>query len=469
MLLKIPHKLFQSNGFRLSLWYSAFFILSSIILFIVAYIFLSSTLKTQDREEVLSEIKELALEYESGGIASLKREVAENYKFRKKNPFFIRIAESSNRTLYIFASQLWQEFDVNLLEKFTIDDTKSWISLPAIDEDYDLVVVSRRLQDGRWLQVGVSTEDRKKILERFRETIISILLPLILLGLFGGAILAARTLRPIRNIIQTVQSIEIGSMEARVNRTNTGDELDELARLFNEMLDRINVLIKGMKESLDNVAHDLRTPMTRLRNVSETALQAAGNVDLFREALADCIEESDRILKMLTTLMDISEAETGVLSLDREFINIAALLDRILDMYWYVAEEKGVKLNLSTPKELYTTVDPNRISQALANLMDNAIKYTSGGGQISIEASQSKEEFVIRVKDTGIGISPNDLSRIWDRLFRGDHSRSPKGLGLGLSLVKAIVQAHKGRVDVISEPGKGSTFTIYLPSIHQDT
>ena len=391
--------------------------------------------------------------------------MSEYNKYQRKKHFFIRIAENSNRTLYISSPNLWKEFDLNLIEKFTLDANKSWFQLPATEGDYILNVVSRRLNDGRWLQVGMSTEDLEEILERFQKIFLIIMFPLVLLGLSGGWILADRTLRPIRHIIQTVQSIEIGKMKARVQRSNTGDELDELSRLFNEMLDKISSLIEGMKNSLDNVAHDLRTPMTRLRNMAEKALQVDQNVDFCREALSDCIEESDSIINMLVVLMDISEAETGILSLDRKFVNISSLLARVVDMYEYVAEEKGVKLNVNASDELYTTVDSNRLSQALANLLDNAVKYTASGGQVKIESYQNKEELVICIKDTGTGILKKDLSQIWNRLYRGDHSHSQKGLGLGLSLVKAIISAHNGRIDVISNSGKGSTFTISLPSI----
>lgn len=465
MLLKTLPKTFKSSGFRLSLWYSAFFITSSALLLIAAYFFLSSTLKAQDWDAILSELNELVSEYEKGGTTLVESVVVEYNKLHRKNPFFIRIAENSNRTFHIFSPHLWDDFDLNLIETFTLSDNEAWIRLPANEDDYGLVIKSRRLQDGRWLQVGMSTEDRQMTLKRFRETFLIIMLPLILLGIVGGSILAIRTLRPIRHIIQTVQSVEIGRMESRVQRTNTGDELDELARLFNEMLGKISTLISGMKDSLDNVAHDLRTPMTRLRNISETALQGDQDLDLYREALADCIEESDHILKMLTTLMDISEAETGMLNLDRKSVNISSLLARVVDMYQSVADEKGVKLNASASDELYSTVDLERLSQAIANLLDNAIKYTNSGGQIKIEAFQEKGELVIRINDTGSGIFPQDLPQIWNRLFRTDHSRSQKGLGLGLGLVKAIILAHNGRVDVISDPGKGSTFTVYLPSI----
>ncbi|MBW1698897.1 MAG: HAMP domain-containing histidine kinase [Deltaproteobacteria bacterium] len=464
MFSKSLPKTLKSSSFRLALWYSSFFILSSILILTATYYFLSAALKSTDREAILSELNELSSTYNHFGMDVFQNEVTENIKYQKKNPFFVRIADWANRTLHVFNTKLWEEFDLNLLEKYSLKENRGWISLPAVAEDFDLMIASSHLKDGRWLQVGRSSEIRKKTLERFGEVFSIIMIPLILIGFAGGAYLSNRTLRPIRDIIQTVQSIETGDMEARVPRSGTEDELDELARLFNEMLDRIHTLISGMKGALDNVAHDLRTPMTRLRNMLETALRINGDVALYREALADCIEESDRVLNMLGTLMDISEAETGVLRLEQNRVNIPDMIYKIMDMYQYVAEEKGIEIKTYCPGRLYVTIDQNRISQAISNLLDNAIKYTPSGGRITIEVYENNAACFIKLNDTGIGISPRDLPRIWDRLYRADPSRSSKGLGLGLSVVKAIVKAHNGSVDVVSQPGKGSTFILSFPS-----
>ncbi|MBW1669396.1 MAG: HAMP domain-containing histidine kinase, partial [Deltaproteobacteria bacterium] len=204
--------------------------------------------------------------------------------------------------------------------------------------------------------------------------------------------------------------------------------------------------------------------MTRLRGVAERALQAGPEAGAYEEALVTCIEESDQILRMLNTLMDISEAETGAMKLDRRELELGEVVQRVLELYRYLAEEKNIQISVRITRGLSLVADPSRIGQVLANLVDNAIKYTPENGRVDIEAYKSSEDIIISVKDTGSGISREDLPRIWDRLYRGDQSRSQRGLGLGLSLVKAIVAAHGGKVQVNSEPGRGSTFTITIPA-----
>jgi len=252
-------------------------------------------------------------------------------------------------------------------------------------------------------------------------------------------------------------------MDARVPSSHTGDELDELVRLFNNMLEKIETLITGMQDALDNVAHDLRTPVTRLRTVVETTLQSESDQEALREALMDCAEESERLMTMLNTLLDISEAESGVMRLNIEEVDVAMLIKDVVELYQYVAEERQISISATVPEGLKARVDASRTRQVIANLLDNAIKYSKKGGNIDINAALKDNELKISVKDNGVGIASGDLPRIFDRLYRGDKSRSRRGLGLGLSLVQAVVHAHKGHIEVRSRPGEGSCFTVSLP------
>ncbi len=328
-------------------------------------------------------------------------------------------------------------------------------------------VESTVLANGNLLQVGQSTEEQEALLETFREVFAGFMIPAVILGIGGGSFLAYRALRPVRSLIHTIRSVSTGRMDARVPTSHTRDELDELVILFNSMLEKIETLIKGMHGALDAVAHDLRTPLARLRGTAEMALRSEEGQDESREALADCVEEADRILTMLNTLMDISEAETGAMNLHLEDVNVSDLIKDTVELYAHVAEDKKVSVHTSSPNDLSLTADTNRMRQVMANLMDNAVKYTPSGGRIDLQAFQRDHQAVIIVKDTGIGISCEEAPRIWNRLYRGDQSRSQRGLGLGLSLVRAVVQAHNGFIEVSSEPGSGAVFTLYLPTIVQ--
>jgi signal transduction histidine kinase len=357
----------------------------------------------------------------------------------------------------------WEDFDKAELGPGAGTVDREWVYVREGDDDaYE--TTSLAMPDGSVLQLGQTISEREDLLKKIRNIFLFAIIPIILVAYLGGLFVADRALNPIRQLINTLNSIVAKTkIDMRVPVRNEDKLNDELISLFNTMLDKIETLMNGMRSVLDNVAHDLRTPMTRLRGTAEMALEAGQDGDTLREALSDCIEESERILIMLNTLMDVSEAETGAMKLNLEEMNVAPVIGDVVDLYGYVAEEKGVTVHAGFPEELYLIADRSRIRQVLANLLDNAIKYTPSGGRIDIEASRREKEVMITVQDTGIGISDDELDNIWDRLYRGDKSRSERGLGLGLSLVKAVVGAHRGHVEVLSTPGAGSVFSVYLP------
>ena len=459
MFLKNPRLLLKSNSFRLITWYTVIFVLSSLVINIYAYTVISSFIDEQSRREIREDLRDLAEIYQEDGLEAFRKEVYED----PDDPYLVRLTGSAGNTIVLRTPKDWPEEEKVKLEHSTELKDGEWRILGA-GEVGESEIISSRMPDGSILQLGQPIAEREDLLNKIRRVYIIAILPIILLAYLGGLFLADRALNPIRQLINTLNSIVSNAkVDMRVPEDRTDKLNEELILLFNTMLDKIESLIDGMRNVLDNVAHDLRTPMTRLRGTAEIALQSGEDTEALREALGDCIEESDRILIMLNTLMDVSEAETGTMKLNLEEMNVAPLIDDVVDLYGYVAEDKGVSVHTGFPKELYLKADRSRLRQVMANLLDNAIKYTPAGGRIEIEASRREKEVEIIVKDTGIGISDEELDNIWDRLYRGDKSRSERGLGLGLSLVKAIIRAHRGHVKVSSKPGSGSVFSVYLP------
>jgi signal transduction histidine kinase len=317
------------------------------------------------------------------------------------------------------------------------------------------------------VEVGAPTGPWTSVFAALRTDALLLALGALVLAVCGGYVLTRRGLRPVRELAATARDvIRSGDLSRRVPERHSTDELAEVSTLFNGVLAHNEALVSGMRASLDNAAHDLRTPLTRMRGTAEVALRS-DDPAASRDALALCIEQSDQMLAMLRTLLDIAEAESGIMKLDLEPVVLPRIAQDVVDLYEHVADERGVALVLA-PQAVTVQADAARLRQALANVVDNALKYTPRGGTVTIETAREGDCGILRVRDTGEGIPAEALPRIWDRLYRAEPSRSRPGLGLGLSLVKAIVDAHGGRVEATSTPGGGSTFTVAVPRVAPD-
>jgi heavy metal sensor kinase len=453
-------------GLRVALWFTLGTIGIAVVLFATAYVLISRSIHEANRTVALNKLEQYTQVERRHGLDALLTVLRSEHVENERSGFFIRLLDDEGDTLFLTLPRGYKDPGRENLEQRRITTTKRWVMLRPSETGDAMEVTAVTLSRDVQLEVGFGLAEERRVLGYFTSIFPLMALPLLALGLVGGVFMANRALSPIRDLSRAVARVEAGGFDARVPMPATNDELHELAGQFNRMIGHIESLIQGMRNTLDNVAHDLRTPLMRMRAGVEDALQHEERPELLREALMDCAEEAERINRMTSTLMDISEAESGALRLNLVPCDLHGLAAEAVDLYQLVAEEKGVVLSLESVKDdgALALADADRVRQVLANLLDNALKYTPQGGRVRVRTRRDDAWCELKVADTGTGIDPEDMPHIFDRLYRGDKSRSQRGLGLGLSLVRAVVQAHGGRIEVDSAPGKGAVFTVRLPA-----
>jgi signal transduction histidine kinase len=457
-------RLSQRLVVRIAFFFSLLFIASAAVSYVVMYVQISNHLRASDKSIIEAKWREYSEVYRSSGLAGLTNALASDQEKEGDGPLLVQVLDERNNSLFLKVpgdSRNSQSELENRLRKRNAPD--GWSDVASPHEEDKIEFLTQRIPGvPATLRVGKSSDPRDDILENLTGIFLAICGLFLVLGAGLGTFFAYRALRPLRQLVLTMKKVRKGALSSRVQVSHTKDETEELTTIFNQMLDRLELLVRGMRETLDHVAHDIRTPMTRIRTVAELRLKEPPGAE-DRIALEECAESAETVSEILDSLLDLAEAESGAMRLRRESVNLAELVRPVIEMYDLVADDKAILVSFDAASDPPVWVDPSRIRQALGNLLDNAIKYSGSGTQISISATESADSVEVSITDGGVGISPEDLPRIWERLFRSDRSRSLPGLGLGLSLVKAIVGAHGGVVGVSSTLGQGSTFTVRLP------
>ncbi len=455
----------QSLALRLAIQYALVFAFGAALLFGVLYWLLAEAFDARERAALVRQAEEFAAAYERGGPLALRSRV-ENDSTPNARAFFVRLIRPDNQPAYEKWPADWIETQVRQtpLGSFTYTEQINTLRIPQ-NALRDYTIATRKWPDGIQLQVGRLLDSRAVLLTPLRTAFAVVGGAALILSVGVGTLLAWRATRPLRAVSDTAHRIlATGDHSARVPGPEGSGELAVLVRQLNTLLDRNAAHVRVLRETLDNLAHDLRTPLTRLRGTAELALNDGGEPATAREALADCVDESDRVLHLLEALLDISAAEAGVLKLNRDRLDLRSLTERAADLYREVAEEKKITVTLDQPAPAELSADAIRLGQAINNLLDNALKSTPAGGAVSLSVRTESGAVIFTLADNGPGVPAAEREAVFRRLYRGDSSRSQRGRGRGQSRLKAIVEAHGGTNALDDAPGGGARFTVRLPA-----
>ena len=463
--MSILSRLRLTTRLRLTLLYTGISILSVVVLFALTFFTLYRTLQQDDLRDMQNRLLSYWAQFQTGGLDLLQEEIGMDNLLVGERPFFVRIADAQNTTVIFSYPRIWESFNIDNLDSLALEPNRVHV-LRSDQYDYRLEVAGIWLSEEYFLQLGLADENRTRLLALFQRNFLLLAAAVVIAGAVVGLIIATRALRPIARVTRVAtQIVETGRLDARVEQGTGGRELTQLVDVINAMLGRIERLVDGMRSTVDMVAHDLRTPITRLRARAELALRKQEATET-EHALAETVEQSDEILRMINTLLDITEAESGVMRLSPEPVRLAELFAEVQDLYELIAEERDITVRLDVPEQLTVEADRLRLRQVVANLVDNALKYCRQGGLVTVAATDDPQQGTVRiaVSDTGPGLDETEQERVWERMYRGPIQPERTGLGLGLSLVRAVVIAHKGRVSVEAGKGRGARFFVELPA-----
>ena len=316
------------------------------------------------------------------------------------------------------------------------------------------------------VHIGRSMEPLKGVAREYLNFSLYSVPLIVAVSAFVGWLLAARALKPFEEITRTAEKITHENLNTQIVTKHREEEIQRLVQSFNSMVQRLNESFQQMRKFNADVAHELRTPLAIIQGETEVALRSPNVPEEIYSVLSSNLEELDRLTRIVNDMLTLSEAEAGSRVLVKEPVNVGELLEDLVDQMRLLAMDRGIQIDVQGFPNLYIEADKLWIRRAVINLLDNAIKYSKAGGRIEVSASSGNSQIHLEVKDYGIGISQRDLPHIFDRLYRADPARSRDngGAGLGLALVKWIVEAHNGTIHVVSQPDLGTSFEITLPA-----
>ncbi|MDM8536162.1 ATP-binding protein [Desulfobacterales bacterium HSG17] len=461
----MSHKIFNTIAFKLTLWFTGIFTICSGVVFVLFYFLATQTIETQIDESLLENASKFSASIQRNGLMGARELAVLEAQAAGEKVIFFRLLYSSGEVFASSHMSYWKDVNIqeHALKKLIITHKNFFetIAIPSTKKKarilYSFVAVNVILQ------TGIAMDYQTKFLSAFKKVFFAAMGFIIVFSAVSGWLLVAKALSGVKTITKTAQNITGSNLEARVRTTGNKNELDQLVITFNSMLDRIEKLVKNIREMSDNIAHDLKSPITRIRGFAELALVHDENMDNYRTMAANTIEESDRLLDMINTMLLISRAEAGESDFQFKTTNLSSMVKNACDLFAPLAEDKNIELILDIQDNIFVIADIQMLQRAFSNLLDNAIKYTYENGQVCINTAVKNCEIIINVEDTGPGVDSAFFEKIFERFYRTEESRSSAGTGLGLSLARTIVRQHKGNISVFKRQNQGIGFKIILP------
>jgi signal transduction histidine kinase len=440
------------------------FLVSTILTFAAGVTITYQSLKSDDRSEIQSKAEQLYTRFRNGGLPGMRAQVERDNAMGRDRPYFVRLSDSKNRTIFSSIPREWRDFGFARLEHRADVPASGFTVLNSPDFGYSVEILNRTIEGGYLLQVGGSTRGREHVILSMIRTFILITLPAIVMLLIFLWWFSKSLLHAVSDILKAAEKvIETGRYEKSLPERGIAREFDQLADLFNRMFTTLNGLNVNLRSSLTSIAHEVRTPMTRLQMKAEFALRDGASEEERSDALEACIKESETITALLQRILDTSEAESGLLTLHQKRSDLGSLCRELSEMYEYLGLSEDITIRYQGPDSLEAVIDPPRIHQVASNLLDNALKHSPPGSTVLLGLETDKRRARLFVADEGPGIRPEDMKHLWSYGFRSFGESSTEGYGLGLTLVKAIVEAHGGTVSARNLGERGCEFSVYLP------
>jgi len=459
-------------GTRLTIWGTGITLLVCLLVCLVLYASMSVALRREIDVFLQGEGDELvAMVSERGGdLPDIERDIRHELQLRSPHDVSFRMLDADGRAL--IASDEVDPLPDPWIEARTVLTTgrRTFHTIEPASLNHEVRLYSIPLQIPKLqpcvAQVAYKMDRVGASLAAFRRLSVAALAIGAILAAIGGRILAHRSLRPVGVMTDSARQIGASRLTKRLDRNGNGDELDRLASTLNDMLDRIEQQFRQMQQFAADASHELRTPLAALRGNAEVALTQPRSAEHLRAVLENSIGHYDRLTRIAGDLLLLARADAGESILKCEQIVLNEAIEAVVDLYEPVASDRGLTLAFESTEAVTMYADGARLRQLVGNLIDNAVKYTDGPGNITIGLTSAGGQAVITVADTGIGISDGDLAHVFDRFFRADKARDGRGqvgTGLGLAICRSVTEAHGGKIEIDSRVGRGTTVRVSLP------